>query len=171
MGPGRLFHGCSTLTSFPQHTWNAGFRTRQKFRQKRFVRSHTSSSISGLASQRREGRVANGGWGRRDRDRAGRTIQTRHFPQTSIHTLYILLPPSPLEALPGAPPAAPPTPVGRSSSATRPARPAPLSRPLKPPRRAARRTRRSWTNQKYGFRTKAKALTALPSSGRFWGAA
>lgn len=45
-----------------------------------------------------------------------------------------------------------------------------------PPHRAARRTRKSWTNRKYGFRTKAKALTAFccqvarapPSGASVW---
>lgn len=54
--------GVPPSPAFPQHTWNAGFRTRQKFRQKRAVRSHTLFSSSGLDSQRREGRVANRGW-------------------------------------------------------------------------------------------------------------
>ena len=164
MVPGRFFHGrFPPFPAFPsKRTWTAGSRTCRKSWQKLAVRSHTSSSSSGLDSHRREGRAANRGWSGGQR-RGWRDDSDPAFPaETPMHTLYLLFPPpSPSEASPVAPPAAPPTPGGRSSSATRPALPPPEPRPLEPPSRAAGRTRRSWTDQKYGFRTKAKAREAL----------
>lgn len=93
------------------------------------------------------------------------------------YAVYLLLPPSlSPKASPGVPPAVPPIPGGRSSSASLLELPPPVPSPLKPPHRAARRTRKSWTNQKYSFRTKAKALRAFccqvvrapPSGASVW---
>lgn len=130
-------------------------------RSSRSARTRHPAALGSTATgERAEQRI---GAGAEVRDAAGGTIQIRHSPQRPpMHPLYLLLPPpSPPEASPVAPPAAPPTPGGRSSSATRPALPPPEPRPLEPPSRAAGRTRRSWTDQKYGFRTKAKAREAL----------
>lgn len=69
-----------------------------------------------------------------------------------------------MEASPGAHPAVLPIPGGRSSSVRRPARLLLEPRPLKLPRPAAGRITKSWPNQKYDFRTKAKARMALKDS-------
>lgn len=133
-----------------KRTWASGFRTRLNSWQKRAVRSHTSSSSSGLDSHRREGRAANRGceWWQK---RGWKNDPDLAFPLQRRTSKYAVSPPppaSPLEALLGALPAVPPTPDGKFSSVTRPALSPPEPKLPKQPLRAAGLTRRSWTDQK-----------------------
>lgn len=131
-------------------------RARSPGRSAPSVRTHFPAAQGSTATGARAG----------PRTGAGEMIQTWHCCGDPHCTLYRHLSTSfshldLKEASPGAPPAAPPTPGGRSSSVTCPAQLPPEPRPLKAPRPAAGQTLRSWTEQNYGFRTKAKARMAL----------
>lgn len=180
VGPGLLSHRYSLLHQpFPPNApgpWNSA-HARSPGRSALFAYTHCPAALGSTATvARAEPRTgARGGGtetGLEGSTRPGIPCRDPHM-YAHISSSH---PSSPPEASPGVPPAVPPIPDGRSSFASLPELPPLEPRPLKPPHRAARRTRKSWTNQKYGFRTKAKALMAFscqvarapPSGASVW---
>lgn len=147
MGPGLLSHRYSLLHQpFPQHApgpWNSA-HARSPGRSALSAYTHCPAALGSTATgARAEPRTGAKGGGT-ETGLEGRTRLGIPCRDPRTYTVYLLLPPSsPPEASPGVLPAVPPIPGGRSSFASLPELPPLEPRPLKPPHRAARRTRKS----------------------------